>query len=158
VDFRAGIRLHVIPASRKDLLKAARDVAFPLADDLRSQGKTSCLLVDASFDGSEPELPKLAEDASVRSLPVIASAGLEVALRELPAGMGDASQGEWLGLRSTQGARWLALAANRFLYRNPYGAKGDPTRDLAFEELTGDEPPLPWGRPGWLLAVFVAAS
>ena len=158
VDFRAGCRLHVVPASRKDLLRAARDVAMPLADDLRSQGKTCCLLLDFSFDGSEDELGVLAEDASARSLPLLASAGLEVALRDLAAGLGDASQGAWQKLRSTPAARWLALASNRFLLRAPYGNEGDPTRDLAFEELAGPETPLPWGRPGWLLAAFVAGS
>jgi type VI secretion system ImpB/VipA family protein len=158
VDFRAGCRLHAIAAPRKDLLRAVRDVALPLADDLRSQGKTACLLLDVTFDGSEDELPKLAEDAAARSLPVIASAGLEVALREIAAGMGDASQGEWIRLRSNPAARNIALAANRYLYRNSYGASGDPTRDLAFEERTGADAPLPWGRPGWLLGVFVASS
>src|SRR5436190_9596269 len=56
VDFRAGCRLHVIACPRKDLLPAAREIAMPLADDLRSQGKTACLLLDYSFDGSEDEL------------------------------------------------------------------------------------------------------
>jgi len=158
VDFRAGCRLHVVAAGRKDLLRAARDVAMPLADDLRSQGKTCCLLLDFAFDGSEDELIELAGNASVRSLPLIASAGLEVALRDLSAGMGDPSQGAWQKLRSTPAARWLALASNRFLLRAPYGKEGDPTRDLAFEEVAGPETPRPWGRPGWLLASFVAGS
>lgn len=158
VDFRAGCRLHVVAAPRKDLLRAVREVALPLADDLRSQGKTSCLLLDVTFDGSEEELSKIAEDALPRALPVIASAGLEVALRELAAAMGDASQGEWVRLRSNPAARQVALAANRYLYRNSYGASGDPTRDLAFEERTGPDAPLPWGRAGWLLGVFVASS
>jgi type VI secretion system protein ImpC len=158
VDFRAGCRLHVIAAGRKDLLRAARGVAMPLADDLRSQGKTACLLADFAFDGSEEELLALATDASARSLPVIASAGLEVALREIAAGMGDASQGAWMSLRSAPASRWLALAVNRYLTRAPYGAGGEPVRDLAFEEAAGPDAPLPWGRPGWLLAAFVASS
>ncbi|MBV8881007.1 MAG: type VI secretion system contractile sheath large subunit [Planctomycetaceae bacterium] len=158
VDFRAGCRLHVIASPRKNLLAAVREVALPLADDLRSQGKTACLLLDAAFDGSEPELRTLAEEAAARSLPLLASAGLEVALRELAAGLGDASQAVWMQLRAAAPARWLALAANRYLYRSLYGAGGEPTRELAFEEGGGPETPLPWGRPGWLLAVFVASS
>jgi len=158
VDFRAGCRLHVIAAPRAALLRAVRDVALPLADDLRSQGKTSCLLLDFSFDGSEEELVGIAEEAAPRSLPVIASAGLEVAMRDLAAGMGDASQGAWVKLRSAPAARWLALAANRFLLRVPYGADGDPAKNLAFEEITGPDPRLPWGHPGWLLAAMVAGS
>ncbi len=157
-DFRAGCRVHVVAAARKDLLRAARDVAMPLADDLRSQGRTCCLLLDFTFDGSEDDLVTLAEDASARSLPLIASAGMEVALRDLAAGMGDPSQGAWQKLRSTSAARGLALATNRFMLRAPYGKAGDPTRDLAFEELAGPETTLPWGRPGWLLAAFVAGS
>jgi type VI secretion system protein ImpC len=158
VDFRAGCRLHIIAAPRKELLHAARDVAMPLADDLRSQGKTACLLLDFSFDGSEAELRTLAEDAAARSLPLIASAGLEVALRQIAAAMGDRSQASWIELRSAPASRWLALAANRYLYRSLYGAGGEPTKELAFEEAAGAETPLPWGRPGWLLGVFVASS
>src|SRR5258707_10480420 len=100
VDFRSGCRLHVIACPRKDLLPAAREIAMPLADDLRSQGKTACLLLDYSFDGSEDELRTLAGDAANRSLPLIASAGLEVALREIAAGMGDAAQAPWMQLRA----------------------------------------------------------
>jgi type VI secretion system protein ImpC len=158
VDFRAGCRLHVIAASRRDLLGAARDVAMPLADDLRSQGKTCALLLDFSFDGSEEELVKIAEDAAARSLPVLASAGLEVAMRDLAAGMGDTSQAPWQQLRSSSAARGLALVANRVLLRSPYGAATDPAKDLAFEEVAGAEPPLLWGRPAWLLGVFIASS
>jgi hypothetical protein len=39
----------------------------------------------------------------------------------------------------------------------PYGAASDPAKDLAFEEISGDEPLL-WGRPAWGLGVFIAAS
>ena len=158
VDFRAGVRLHVISASRANLMGALRAAALPLADDLRSQGKTCTLLLDFSFDGSEQELVAIAEEAAPRSLPVIASAGLEVAVRDIAAGMGDASQATWVRLRNSQAARWLALAANRFLLRTPYGAAGDPARGLEFEEITGPDTPLPWGRPGWILAAFVAGS
>jgi len=155
MDFRAGVRLHVISAPRAALLRTLREVALPLADDLRSQGKTSCLLLDVTFDGSEEELVMIAEDAAARSLPVIASAGLEVAVRELAAGLGDASQGAWMKLRSAPASRWLALAANRFLLRPGYGAAGDAVKNMSFEEEWAF---LPWGRPGWLLAAFVAAS
>jgi type VI secretion system protein ImpC len=158
VDFRAGVRLRVIPASRARLLAAVRETALPLADDLRSQGKTTFLLLDFMFDGSEDELHAVAQEAAVRSLPVIASAGIETAVRELAAGLGDESQAAWVRLRSSSASRWLALAANRFLHRTPYGAEGDPVKNLAFEEIANAETPLPWARPGWLVAAFVASS
>lgn len=158
IDFRSGVRVHVIPAPRGSLASAARVTVMTIADDLRSQGKTACLLLDHQFDGSEGELALVVNDAASRSLPVIASAGLEVAVRELAAGLGDASQGAWMALRSSTAARWLALAVNRFLARAPYGAEGDPVRDFAFEERTAAEAPIPWGRPGWIAAALVAAS
>lgn len=157
-DFRAGCRLHVIAAPRTRLLGTLQEVALPLADDLRGQGKTVCLLLDFLFDGSEGELLAIAQAAESRSLPVLASAGLEVALRDLALQLGDASQEVWSRLRSAPAARWVALAANRILLRAPYGAAADPVRDLRIEELEGPEPMLTWGRPGWLLAALVAQS
>ena len=158
VDFRSACRVHVVTAPRTDLLRAVRETVLPLVDDLRSGGKTSCLLLDFNFDGSEPDLLSLASEASAHSIPVLASAGLEVAARDLAAGLGDASQAAWIRLRSNPDARWIALAANRFLLRAPYGAEGDPVKDLSFEELGGAQTPLLWGRPGWLLGALVAAS
>jgi hypothetical protein len=51
------------------MLRAVAETALPLAVDLRSQGKTSCLLLDFSFDGSVGELVTIAEEAASCSLP-----------------------------------------------------------------------------------------
>jgi hypothetical protein len=94
LDFRAGCKLHVIPTP--DPARSARDVALPLADDLRSQGGAVCLLIDADVDGQEPWLRAVLDAAGPRSLPVIAS-GRELRARD----------------------PWLAVAANPFLLRVP---------------------------------------
>jgi hypothetical protein len=105
LDFRAGCRLHVVPTP--DPARSFRDVVGPLADDLRSQGGTACVLIDADVAGDEPWLRALLDEAAPRSIPVIASG------------------------RELRGKNpWLAVATNRFLLRP--AAEGDGEADLRF--------------------------
>lgn len=157
MDFRAGCRLHAIAAPRAALLQALKGSAFALADDLRSQGRTACLLLDFEFEGSENDLQAIAREAGKRSLPVLASARPDRVFRKSPEASDDAREG-WMRLRSDSASRWLALAANRFVLRAPYGAQTDPVKDFAFEEFGEPDSSPCWGRPGWLLAALVAAS
>jgi type VI secretion system protein ImpC len=141
LDFRAGCRLRVVPVPAGRLLRAVKEVALPLAEESRSQGRLAALLLDFALDPSE-ETAELARAAAARSVPVLASA----AATPGPA---------WDALRSLEAARWLALVVNGFLLRAPYGKESDPVRDFPFEE-SGD--PGPWGRPAWLLGALVSAS
>ncbi len=155
LDFRAGVRLHVLPVPVSRLVHAAREIAFPLADDLRSQGRLAGLLLDFAFDLSGESTGRAAEIARLaapRSIPVLASAEPGGPVREMAA--------RWSGpaldaLRSLDEARWLALAVNGFLLRAPYGKDADPVREFPFEETGG---PGPWGRPAWLLGALVSAA
>ncbi len=155
LDFRKGCRLHVVATDRADLVRSTRDLALPLAADLRSQGKTVCLVVDADFDGGEADLATLAAACAGRSTPLIAGGAVEAAIREAASRLGDVSQAAWNSLREGEASRWLALASNRFVLRNPYGAEGDPVRGLAFEEGAGN-PSL--GGASLAVAALVAAS
>ncbi len=141
LDFRADCRLRVLSVPPDRLLRAAKEIALPLAEESRSQGRLAVLLLDFALDPSE-ETAGLARAAAARSVPILASAAA-------------ASDPAWEALRSLEAARWLAPAVNGFLLRAPYGKEGDPVRDFPFEE-SGD--PGPWGRPAWLLGALISAA
>jgi hypothetical protein len=147
VDFRAGAKLHAIAAGRRDLVRAAREVALPFADDLRSQGRVACLLLDFAFESSAADLADagaIAEAAAPRSVPVLASAGAS----------GAPDEEAWRALRGRPASRWLALAANRVRLRAPYGEDQDPVRGFDFAEGECRA----WGRPAWVVGALVASS
>jgi type VI secretion system protein ImpC len=62
----------------------------------------------------------------------------------------------WRSLRQRDEARWLVLLANRVALRMPYGAAGQPTRGIAYEEK-GALPGL-LGSPVWALGSVVVRS
>ena len=162
VDFRAGTHLHVIPSERRTLLDAVRRIALPFATDQRSVGNRVCLLVDFAFDPFSPdhvaELQEITGASAEHSVPVLAS--VEAAdLESLALRLNDRSNEAWHRLRDRESSRWLALTANRFLLRLPYGNALDAIKDFAFEENPAGEPPhFLWGRPGWFVAALVASS
>jgi type VI secretion system protein ImpC len=66
----------------------------------------------------------------------------------------------WNDFRAHPAARWVSLAAPRFLLRHPYGAKNDPITRFEFEELA----PRPardaffWGNPAFACALLAAGA
>jgi hypothetical protein len=162
VDFRAGTRLHVVPSDGRNLRDAVRRIVLPFAIERRTAGRRICLLLDFAFDPFSPEqvaeLQEITTAAAEQSVPLLASA--EAAdLESLASRLNDRSNEAWHRLRDRESSRWLALAANRFLLRLPYGRGMDAVRDFAFEENPAGEPPqFLWGRPGWWVAALVASS
>jgi type VI secretion system protein ImpC len=67
---------------------------------------------------------------------------------------------EWLALRRSDAARWIALAAPRVLLRMPYGQQSDPVEAFAFAELAG--PPEPekflWGHASLAIALLIGRA
>jgi hypothetical protein len=137
-DFRAGTRLHVLPVGRRDLVRAVREAALPFADERRSLGRTVVLLLDFPL-GEPEEAAAIARAGAGRSVPVVAAAGTPDPAREL---------------RGKPETRWLALAANRFLARLPYGKGQDPVKGMLFEEGAARA----WARTPWLLGALIADS
>jgi hypothetical protein len=155
LDFRKGARLHVWASSRNDLLRTVRELALPMAADLRSQGNAVGLVADLEFDGGEEELKTVAELAADASIPFITGGSADAALREAAARLGDSGQSAWNAFRTGAGSRWTALALNRFKFRLPYGTEGDPPRGLDFEE--GPVTPASGGAP-LVVAALASAS
>ncbi|HEX5046088.1 MAG TPA: type VI secretion system contractile sheath large subunit [Gammaproteobacteria bacterium] len=63
----------------------------------------------------------------------------------------------WHEFRRHPAARWVGLAAPRFLLRQPYGAKTDPVERFAFEELPvrPDREAFLWGNPAFACALLL---
>ena len=67
---------------------------------------------------------------------------------------------EWLALRRSEAARWIALAAPRVLLRMPYGRQSDPLEAFAFEELAGPPEPeqLLWGHASLAMGLLIGRA
>src|SRR5262249_28892499 len=105
-------------------------------------------------------LARLAQVARAAGAPLIAGASPEIVGSEgfgvapdpddwKPGGPDSPAAQVWAALRELPEARWLGLAAPRFLLRLPYGEKTDPTESFAFEELPEGAPheSYLWGAP-----------
>ena len=64
----------------------------------------------------------------------------------------------WDEFRRHPAARWIGLAAPRFLLRQPYGAKTDPVERFNFEELPvrPDRDAFLWANPAFACALLMA--
>ncbi|WP_435140694.1 type VI secretion system contractile sheath small subunit [Pseudopelagicola sp. nBUS_19] len=66
----------------------------------------------------------------------------------------------WNKLRSAPEAAYLGLASPRFLLRQPYGSKSEPTYEFVFEEFTAQEglSGMLWANPAVLVAILLAGT
>ncbi len=66
----------------------------------------------------------------------------------------------WRSLRESDDARFVGLAMPRFLSRLPYGARGEPVDEFAFEEETagGDHSKFAWANSAYAMAANVTRS
>ncbi len=65
----------------------------------------------------------------------------------------------WRSLRAKDDSRYLALTMPRVLARQPYGAKGEPVGEFAFEEDTGgDHDKYAWMNASVAMAVRITAA
>lgn len=119
-------------------------------------------------------LARLAVVARYLGAPFVAEAAPDVFGCESPAATPDpydwkrpqdpeAAQ-SWDALRGLPQARYLALAAPRFLLRPPYGAETVPTEEFPFEEVSLEEPSGPrhedflWGNPALACACMLGQN
>jgi type VI secretion system protein ImpC len=174
VDFRTGVRLHVVIAARSDLLAAFGEVVAPLAASVRTEGRVPLLVLDHAFDlgpdsGDFDDVAALAGEAEAVQLPVIAGLSPTVlgvpslaqtdGLDDLSTLLSDDDHMRWNVLRALEASRWITLTINRFLLRAPYGAEQEKVKDFAFEENPiGADASYLWCGPPWAIAVLVAAS
>lgn len=67
----------------------------------------------------------------------------------------DSEPGEWRSLRASPDAPWVALAAPRFLVREPYGEEGRPVRAFDFQESVTSRADLPWGNGAFVCGALL---
>lgn len=177
LDFRTGIRLHVLSVRREDIVAALRETVLPFVDDLREEGRLACILLDFSFGDGDPDPADLAEIAAAAAgarTPVVAALDSSVlgvdslgrigSAPDLSGVFEAAGRQAYGALRSREESRWLALCVNRFLFRFPYGKNGEPVKGFDFEEIPGEAGAReataagPWGRPSWIIGVLIANS
>jgi type VI secretion system protein ImpC len=172
IDVRTGVRLFVLPTTRALLAGHARDVYEPFAEEQRREPRVVVALADFDLAGDADGLAlaaALAAVAAENQSPLIAAADTALLGIESLAGiesienvddlLADDAHAGWRELRADEDSRWLALTANRFLMRLPYGAEADRVKGFAFEENPADrEPGYLWGRGVWAIGVGLAAS
>ncbi|MBU1701520.1 MAG: type VI secretion system contractile sheath large subunit [Candidatus Eisenbacteria bacterium] len=167
IDFRSGVRLHVVATPRSDLESALQKTVFPFTDGQREEGRTPVVILDYDFGADDlPTLRKLTEMAAERRVPVITSMTPSILGMRSIEEIHDSAEPtenlpepEWSQFRETDDSRWLTTAMNRFLLRLPYGPEGDRVKGFTFEENPPEgDPAYLWGRPGWILGVLVTGS
>lgn len=158
------LKIRVLNISKKDLHKTLRKFKgaawdqSPIFKKLYEEefgqfgGEPyGCLVGDYHFNHSPPDVELLGEMAKIAAAahaPFITGADPSLmnfdSWQELsnPRDLTKISQtpeyAAWRSLRDSEDSKYLGLAMPRFLGRQPYGAKGDPVEEFAFEEDTGN--------------------
>lgn len=158
------LKIRVMNISKKDLhktLKKFKGTAWdqsPIFKKLYEEeygqfgGEPyGCLVGDYHFNHSPPDVELLGEMAKIAAAahaPFIAGADPSLmnfeSWQELsnPRDLTKITQtpeyAAWRSLRDSEDSKYIGLAMPRFLGRLPYGAKGDPVEEFAFEENTGN--------------------
>ncbi|PWR01170.1 type VI secretion system contractile sheath large subunit [Meridianimarinicoccus roseus] len=158
------LKIRVLNISKKDLHKTLRKFKgtawdqSPIFKKLYEEeygqfgGEPyGCLVGDYHFNHSPPDVELLGEMAKIAAAahaPFITGADPSLmnfeSWQELsnPRDLTKITQtpeyAAWRSLRDSEDSKYLGLAMPRFLGRQPYGAKGDPVEEFAFEENTGN--------------------
>lgn len=169
--------IHIVDASKPDLARhvaayAGRLDSSPLVRLLAREGdeRFDAVVGDYSFALDADDLTLLATLGAISAragLPFLAHGDLGLV------GCGDGADADapatwrpadaelaavWGEFRRHPAARWVGLAAPRFLLRQPYGAKTDPVERFAFEELPArpGRDAFLWANPGFACALLMA--
>ncbi len=175
------LKIRVMNISKKDLHKTLRKFKGTAWDQSPIFKKIyeeefgqfggepfGCLVGDYHFNHSPPDVELLGEMAKVAAAshaPFITGADpslmnfeswQELANpRDLTKIYQTPEYAAWRSLRDSEDSKYLGLAMPRFLGRQPYGAKGDPVEEFAFEEDTAGAES---GKFAWVNAAYGMAT
>lgn len=180
VDTGTDLRLFLLDVSRAELdadmeraaesgeseLHAALSAA---AAALPDGGRWSVLAGLYSFGADDADARRLAVLGRVgRALGAPWLAGADPALLGLttfaeladPREWAPPERADWAALRASPAARWIGLAAPRFLLRAPYGREGEVVETFAFEEAaaTPSHGDFLWGPPAAACALLLGEA
>jgi len=177
------LKIRVMNISKKDLaktLKKYKGTAWdqsPIFKKVYEEEYGSfggepfgCLVGDYHFDHGPADVELLngmGQIASASFAPFIAGADPRLmnmdswqelsAPRDLSKIFTTPDYAAWNSLRQSDDSRYISLAMPRFLARQPYGARGEPVEEFAFEEETssGDHSRFTWANSAYAMAVNI---
>lgn len=174
IDTSGKTRVYLVPVTRSDLaddLLSTDDPEGSRLFDLLSRPPLGAperrwaLALGAYELGAEPGdvdlLRRIGGAARLARVPWISGLAPETMGQDSFAGSQDgrdwpdSEPGEWRSLRASPGASWVALAAPRFLVREPYGEEGRPVRAFDFQESVNSRADLPWGNGAFVCGALL---
>jgi type VI secretion system protein ImpC len=172
-DFREPIRIEVLNATKNTLAGAIKRNVVEADAEGADHAPIAVIVAPFEFSRSTPDMETLAavgEQAEAAQAPLIASVGTDFlgldalgnlkGLPYLPTYLDQPEYAKWKAFRQADASRWVALAFNRFLLRNRYGAEHERVRSFSFEESTpaGRDRFRVWANPVWGVATLLTAS
>ena len=167
-NFRKGATIELLDTDREALEDALARAARAELDGI-SEVALSLIGLDFAMDNTTRDLEllgRLGEQAERLQVPLLTSVGHRFfGLDEAPEAarlpymgrfMEQQQYIKWNSLRGKDCSRWLAVAFNRFLLREPYGEKDRDAGGLAEDVSRVDQ--LLWGSPVWAVAALVTGS
>ena len=184
-NFRENIRIHMMQASKEELLEDFEDASEIVTSGLYRHIYTAeygqfggkpfgSIVANYEFGVGAQDLALLRNCAAVATMahaPFIASAsptafGKEEKdftnlpyLKDLEALFEGPSYIKWRSFRESEDARYVGLAMPRFLLRAPYDAEEGQVRSFAYDEqVTDDHHKYCWGNAAFAMASRIADS
>ena len=167
-NFRKGARIELLDTDREGLEQALERVGRAELDGV-NEVALSVIGLDFAFANTTrdlEQLQRLGEQAEQLQVPLLLSVGHQFFdLDEAPEAarlpflgrfMEQQQYIKWNALRQKDCSRWLAVAFNRFLLREPYDEKHRQAGGLAEEVTRVDQ--LLWGSPVWAVTSLVTGS
>lgn len=169
-DFRSEITVQVLHARKDDLRKVLSEQILKDEFDSPVDPPLAAVLCAIDFDSGPTDL-ELMNELAIRGeaiqAPVIIQAGPGFFGRESLQGLGSkgsmtdllagAQFTKWKGLRAKDESRWLAVAVNRFLLREPYTANSQSGGCAETVDAASGDGFL-WGGAAWALAACMTRS
>lgn len=127
------------------------------------QGSLGLLVGHYVFEQTPPHaelLGRVAKIAAAAQAPFITSTSADALKKLKPEEVHPLIQEAWDALKSMPEAVYLAIAAPRYMLRNPYGDRTDSIDRFEFEEFTRQSglKGMLWGNPATLAALLIAQS
>lgn len=166
------LTVHMLDVSKAELaadLRGGEDLArsalfkILVEETVQTPGSVPWALIAGDYtfgpgDDDADLLARIGKIAAAAGAPFLAGAGR--AFIEMAGNDGGHVSDAWEALRRTTQARWIGLAAPRFLLRVPYGESSEEIDTFNFEELAvppSDEAFL-WGNPSFACACMIGQA